>query len=125
MKRWALWAVFGALLAGGCAARTQWADAVEVRSPSSRRIDIAAGRHGFSPTEIAARAGEVVTLVFTRSEATTCVDRVRVYLDDRRTIERTLPLSEPVSITLRLPHAGEVGISCAMQMFGATVRVME
>lgn len=119
------WVAFGVLLVGGCAARTHWADAVEARTPSARRIDIHAGRHGFSPTEVTARAGESITLVFTRDEAKTCIERVRVYLDDRRTIERTLPLGEQVAITLRLPHAGEVGISCAMQMFGGTVRVTE
>jgi plastocyanin domain-containing protein len=100
-----------------CAAHTRWADAVESNSngPSVRRIAVTAGRHGFSPSELHARAGEIVALEFTRMDSNTCVKRVRVYLDDDRQIERELPLQKPVTIALRLSHPGEVGISCAMQ----------
>jgi plastocyanin domain-containing protein len=113
------------IVLASCAGHTRWADAVESSSsgPSVRRIAVTAGRHGFSPNEMRARAGEIVALEFTRTESNTCVKRVRVYLDDHRQIERELPLGQPVTIALRLPHPGEVGISCAMQMFGATLRV--
>jgi len=109
--------------AAGCAAQTRWADAVEARDPPTRRISIAATRHGFVPNELHARAGEVVRLELTRTDSNTCIERVRVYLDDRRQLERALPLGQTVAITLRVPHAGDVGIACAMQMFGATLRV--
>lgn len=111
------------VLLASCAHRTHWAEATEVREPIGRRIEIVAGRRGFAPTQLHARAGETITLVFIRTDAIGCVERVHVYLDDRRRLERTLPLGQSVSVTLRLPHAGEVGISCAMRMFGATIVV--
>lgn len=111
------------LLVSACGASTRWADAREVEASVGRRIDIEAGSHGFAPAELRARAGETVALVFTRTDASRCVERVFVQLDEHRRVERALPLRQPVRLTLRLPHAGEVGISCGMQMFGATLIV--
>ena len=112
------------LLITGCAPQVRWAaGAIEVAGPAGRRIEIQAGRAGFSPSQVHARAGETITLVFTRIDRTSCVDRVLVYLDDRRRIERALPLKQPIAVTLRVPHPGELGISCGMQMFGAAVVV--
>lgn len=107
----------------GCTSHTRWADAVEAREPSARRITVTATRHGFVPNELHARAGETLTLEFTRTDTNTCVERVVVYLAEHRQLERDLPLNQPVAVTLRVPHAGEVGVSCAMKMFGATLRV--
>lgn len=107
-----------------CTTPTRWAAAVEEpASPSARRLAIDVTRRGFVPSELHAHAGELVTLEFTRRETNTCAKRVRVYLDDRHYIERELPVEARVAITLRLTHDGDVGVSCAMQMLGATLHV--
>ena len=107
-----------------CATSTRWAAAVEEpTSPSARKLTIEVTRRGFVPAELHARSGEVVTLELIRREDNTCAKRVRVYVADRRYIERALPVGAPVDITLRLTHDGEVGVTCAMQMLSATLYV--
>lgn len=119
MRAAALWFSIAA-----CSTSTQWAAAVEEPgSPAARRLPIDVRRYGFVPSDLHARAGELVTLEFTRRETNTCAKRIRVYLEDRRYIERELPVDQRVDITLRLTHEGEVGVSCAMQMLGATLHV--
>lgn len=107
----------------GCGASTRLAAANEVTDPGARRIEIEAGRHRFSPNETRARVGETVMLVFTRTDDDSCLQRVLLYLDGDRRIERDLPMRQPVAITLRLDRAGEVGITCAKGGHGAALIV--
>lgn len=108
-----------------CVSRTDWGHATVVLEPSTqaRTIPVAVRKEGFVPHDVAVQQGEVVTLVFTREVAHTCVKRVVVSLDDKHSIERDLPRGVPVAITFRFDRPGELMYSCAMAMVGGTIRV--
>lgn len=111
------------LTAAGCAAKTQWARATEVSTPSSRRIAIQMDRHGFQPEQIRVPANETVRFEFTRVVEDKCMERVLVHLSDRVKIERDTTLHEPVTVTLRLDSPGELGLTCNGGSHGATIVV--
>jgi len=113
-----------ALLVCSCAARVPWGRAHET-SPArdTRRVDVAITDEGFRPDRVHGRVGETITLVFTRTVERSCVDRVVVSLEKDGRIERDLPLRVPVSVTLVLEEAGELGFACPMGMHGGTIEV--
>lgn len=107
-----------------CATRTPWAHAtVAPPAGASRVVAIDVTHHGFVPDRIAVRTGETVTLTITRRVEHTCITRVTVSLDADARLERELPLDVPVEVTLRFDAPGELGLSCPMNMFGATIDV--
>jgi plastocyanin domain-containing protein len=118
--RWSLTVLFMC----ACATRVPWGRAHET-SPArdARRIDVAITSEGFRPQRIHGRAGEAITLVFTRMVERSCVDRVILSLDEDRRIERDLPLRVPVTVPLVLEAVGELGFSCPMGMHGGTIEV--
>lgn len=108
----------------GCAPRTPWGRAtVAPASTATRVVPIEVTRDGFVPKRIVVRTGEAVTLTFTRRVERTCVTHVVLSLDAETRIERELPVGEPVAITLRFDAPGEIGMSCPMNMHGATIEV--
>jgi plastocyanin domain-containing protein len=122
MRRAAVFAVLA--LATGCAPHAPWARAVVAPATSATRlVRLQVTRQGFEPKHIAVRTGEVVTLELTRRVERTCVTSVVVSLDGEARIERELPLDEPVALTLRFEAPGELGMSCPMNMYGATIEV--
>lgn len=111
-------------LATGCASHAPWARAVVAPTTSAARsVPIEVTRRGFEPKRIWVRAGEVITLVITRRVERTCVTSVVIALDGETRIERELPLDDPVALTLRFEAPGELGMSCPMNMYGATIEV--
>lgn len=74
---------------------------------------------GYHPDRVEARAGEPLTLVFTRTTDEGCGQEL-VIADQG--IERDLPLNEPVEVTFT-PEAGEVTFACGMDMYRGTVVV--
>ena len=112
-----------ALILMSCGGSTRLAGATEVTTQTARRIEIEAGRHRFTPSETRARVGETVMLVFTRTDDDSCLERVVLYVDGDRRIERDLPMRQPVAITLRLDRSGDVGITCAKGGHGAALIV--
>ena len=107
-----------------CASGRPWG-AAELAAPSSsaRSVDVVVGRHGFAPHRIDVRQGEAVTFTFLRTVERTCVTRVIIRLDAEHRLERDLPMDQPTSITLRFTRAGEIGFTCPMDMYGATVTI--
>lgn len=121
--RWPLLALL-ALLACSGTARVPWGRAHETSAArDARRVDVAITDQGFRPERVHGRVGETVTLVFTRLVERSCVDRVMVSLDEHRRIERDLPLRVPVTVTLVLEAAGELGFACPMGVHGGTIEV--
>jgi plastocyanin domain-containing protein len=80
---------------------------------SSGTIDVLVDKGVYSPAQIHVKAGEPVTLRFTRKAASPCAAIV-VFSDLSESIE--LPLNEPVTITLQ-PEVGEYAFSCEMGMY--------
>lgn len=111
-------------LVSGCASRVPWGAARETATTNAaRRIDVEVTSHGFVPDHIAARRGEIIALVFTRTVERSCADRVILSLDEDRRIEHDLPLRRPITVTLVMERRGELGFSCPMGMYGGTVEV--
>lgn len=106
-----------------CATTTQWGRATESTRPPDRSVEIAVTRRGFEPSTIEVGTGETVRFVVTRTVARTCADRIVLYLDDSRTLQRALPVGERITITLRFDRRGELGFSCPMKMYGGTIEV--
>jgi len=86
-------------------------------------VAIEVTREGFEPNRIVVRTGETVTFTITRRVEHTCVTSVVISLGPEERIERELPLDEPVAISLRFDARGELGLSCPMNMYGATIEV--
>ncbi len=88
-----------------------------------RRIEIAVIQGGFSPEQIYVKAGERVTLAFTRQTERTCATDVVVQLGDGRTIEKDLPLGETVAIDATFTKSGQLRYACSMDMITGIIAV--
>lgn len=86
-------------------------------------VDIAVTEDGFSPAEFIVPAGTPVTLVFDRKTEKTCATEVVIHVDDTNTIEKDLPLNQPVEVAVTFPKAGKAGFACAMDMEHGTITV--
>jgi plastocyanin domain-containing protein len=86
---------------------------------SPREIAIRVDERGYHPGSVRVRPGERVTLVFTRTTSRGCGGTVVI---PSRDIRRTLPVDEPVSITLTVPERDRLAFTCGMGMYrGALV----
>jgi plastocyanin domain-containing protein len=90
-------------------------------APQGRRIDIAVTRSGYTPDRVELKAGEQVTLVFTRTENTECGAEVQV---PSINVKEQLPLNQPVAIPFRADKPGEVRFACGMDMMQGTLVVL-
>ena len=113
-----------ALLVSACASPAPWGLAIEAPpAPNARAIPVTVTAHGFEPNRIEVASGETATLVFTRRVEHTCAKQVIVELDGKHDLTRDLPVDQPVAVTLRFDRPGELGFTCGMKMFGATIVV--
>ena len=103
-----------------CSAGLARADAPTSRSP---RFEIAITPSGFDPGTVNVPAKTPVTLVFTRKTDATCAKSIVVTLGDGKTIERALPLDQPVEIATTFPKAGTLEYACSMHMAKGTIVV--
>ena len=73
---------------------------------------------GYHPATIRARAGQAITLVFTRTTDETCGQQL---VFPTQNIRRDLPLNQPVEVALPAQHAGTIAFTCGMNMMRGTV----
>ena len=90
--------------------------AADAPKHDASRIEITVTKKGFEPDNIKVPAGKPITLVFTRKTEQTCAKEVVVTLAPDKTIERKLPLDQPVEIVATFPKAGTLGYACGMNM---------
>jgi len=88
-----------------------------VGSDGVRRVAIEAGRDGYQPDRIGGKAGEKLTLVFTRTADSTCIAQLRT--PDGKLID--LPMGKPVEVAVTVPASGELGFACGMDMFHGAI----
>jgi plastocyanin domain-containing protein len=88
-----------------------------------KRIDIEVVEDGFSPEQVTVKAGEPVTLAFTRRVERTCAKEVAIQLGDGTRIERRLPLGETVTIEATFAAGGELRYACPMDMITGVITV--
>jgi plastocyanin domain-containing protein len=96
-------------------------DAPEPPTTGPVRHAIEVDASGYHPDRVEARAGEPVTLVFTRVTDDGCGQELVIASQGLR---RDLPLNEPVEVTFT-PEAGEISFACGMDMYRGAVVVVE
>jgi plastocyanin domain-containing protein len=100
-----------------------WASAEGNKKASPRRIDISVTEAGFEPDNVTVKAGEDVTLAFTRKTDTTCVTEVVVFVNDKDKVEKKLPLNQAVTVDAKFAKPGELGYACGMNMYKGVIVV--
>jgi plastocyanin domain-containing protein len=89
---------------------------------AGRRVAIEVTNSSYVPAEIEAKAGEALTLVFTRTGEGKCGEFVKVGGSADKT---ELPLSKPVEIAVKAPASGELGFACGMDMMKGKIVVAD
>lgn len=87
------------------------------------RVAVTAGQSGFSPNQITLPMGRTTTLVFTRTTERTCA--TEVVLPELDIGPVTLPLNEPVEITVTPTDTGQFTFACGMDMHRGSLVVQE
>ena len=100
-----------------------WASAKGNTKASPRRIDISVTEAGFEPNKVTVKAGEEVTLAFTRKTDKTCVTEVIVFVNDKDKVGKELPLNKVVSVNAKFSKSGELGYACSMNMYKGVIVV--
>lgn len=89
---------------------------------AQRRVDIKVTDAGFEPRQVKAKAGEPVTLAFTRTSDRTCMTAIDIPDEDVKQLE--LPLNETVTLTITPKKKGTERFHCsAMGMGGGKIVV--
>lgn len=89
-------------------------------TPEPQRVEVAVTANGYEPSEIPARSGQPLTLVFTRTSEEGCGQEVVLA---EAGIRRELPLNEPVEVTYTPNEAGRVRFTCGMRMYEGAIVV--
>jgi plastocyanin domain-containing protein len=84
------------------------------------RVAVEVGARGYTPNRVQAKAGEPLTLVFTRTTDKGCGDKLVIASHD---IKRDLPLNQPVEVTFTPKETGELTFTCGMGMYDGKVVV--
>ncbi len=88
-----------------------------------RRIDIAVTRAGYEPARIVVRRGEPIELVFTRRTDIACLKEVVVHTSEHTSVRKSLPLDQPIVISVTFDKTGQLGFTCGMMMKVGTIEV--
>ena len=93
------------------------------RAQAARHIAISITESGFEPSRIQVANGDTVALVFTRKTDDTCAKDVVLHLSEANRVERTLPLNQPVELTVTFSRPGELRFGCGMDMHTGAIVV--
>lgn len=85
-----------------------------------QRVEVQVNAGGYEPSEVEARAGQPLTLVFTRTTDQGCGHELSIPSED---ITRELPLDEPVAVTFTPRETGEIRFTCGMDMYDGKIVV--
>ena len=121
-------ALLGALVVSGSIALAQPKPAMTPKvepaaKPAENKIDISVTEAGFEPATINVKAGQPVTLAFTRKTDKTCATEVVLYVNDKEKVERKLPLNETVAVNAKFDKTGRLGFACGMNMIKGVINV--
>jgi len=114
-------AIFVALVLAGACSKKEAAKSPPPQEPG--KVTIAVTEHGFEPADIKVKKGEPITLVFERKTDKTCAKEVIVHVDDKQTIEKALPLNQPVEVAVTFPSSGDLTYACGMDMVKGSIHV--
>jgi len=102
--------LIAAALLGGC-------NREPAAASTGPRVAITVGDRGFQPTSANVRAGQPVTVVFTRTSDNECGTQV---IFPTLNIRRDLPLNQPMEVTFT-PTAGTITFTCGMNMLRGSI----
>lgn len=85
-----------------------------------RVIDVAVTESGFEPDRIIVRKGEPVRLLVTRKTDRTCANEIVI---KGQSIEKPLPLGQPVVVEFTPGASGDLRYACAMNMISGVIVV--
>ena len=95
--------------------------AAAVTVPADGRVEIRVDDQGYHPSTIRAAAGRALTLVFRRTDALNCGEKVR--FPSLNNLERDLPVGQAVEVAVTVPASGELAFTCGMNMYRGSVVV--
>ena len=107
---WVCLAAFSATV-WGCAR-------VASTEPQVARLTV--NESGFSPLEVHARAGQLLTLLVTRQSESSCAKQILIA---DAGINRALPLRQEVNISFTPERRGKMQYTCCDDMVGGTIVV--
>lgn len=108
------------LLAAACNDSSKPAGAGAVAHGEPVRVAVTASDEGYTPSTITVKAGQPVTLVFTRTTTSSCLEKVLI---PTQKVDKDLPVNEPVEITFTPASPGTIEFTCGMEMFRGEVKV--
>jgi len=73
---------------------------------------------GYAPASITIAVGKPTDLIFTRTDPSGCLEEV--VLPDF-SVKKTLPLNQPVTISITPAKAGEYSFHCGMNMYSGKI----
>jgi len=85
-----------------------------------KKAEIKVNETGYVPAMVMAKAGEPITLVFTRTTDKGCGQEVLIPSEG---IKKALPLGVPVEITFTPKESGNLEFTCGMKMMKGTIMV--
>jgi plastocyanin domain-containing protein len=88
--------------------------------PEPVKVAIAVTDEGYTPARIEVARGQRVTLAFTRTTTTECLEKVVI---PSQSVEKALPVGQEVDVTFTPSAKGEVPFACGMDMFHGLVVV--
>jgi plastocyanin domain-containing protein len=89
-----------------------------VTAPANGRIAVLVDGQGYHPSTVLARAGQQLTLVFTRNTDETCGQQL---VFPTINVRRDLPLNQAVEVAVTVPATGSLGFTCGMNMYQGSV----
>lgn len=84
------------------------------------RVTVEVTQDGFVPKEIPAKVGQPITLVVTRKTDLTCAKQI-IFAD--LGVEKELPMSQAVEVTVTPTKAGDLRFACSMDMVAGNLVV--
>ncbi len=97
--------------------------AAKAAEPKNGQIAIMVTEKGFEPDGIKVKKGTPYTFTFTRKTDSTCATEVVLQLGGGKSIEKKLPLDQPVVVEATFTDPGELRYACAMDMIKGVIHV--
>jgi plastocyanin domain-containing protein len=99
------------------------APAPAAAAPADGKIAVTVTEKGFEPDGIQVKKGTPYTFTFTRKTDSTCATEVVMQLGGGKTIDKKLPLNEPVSFEATFADSGKLQYACGMDMVKGFITV--